>query len=290
MKINLPYSTLESSKNLKHNDRAYANCLALYAVDWYLKCLQFSTKPVQQDDWLLKYISESATLEVVGVGLLECIPAIGDTVTAQMPIDSQSNRVGYLFVRLNDELTSAEIIGFTPNYAEEVRLDRLQSTDDLIDRLCELESPSEPIAVVKLQTWFAGIFDSIWQEIAVLSMTPAFRSQPSLLSIKSIERSRRIAIGDLDNSSSIFLTVGIQQVSAIDFDLYLQIYPELPQTVLPIGLKFSAIDDRGNEIGSVRTKEGDISGEIVLESGKAGEKFSISIEFDGVKKTESFEI
>lgn len=290
MKINLPYSILESSKSLKHNDRAYANCLALYAGDWYLKCLQFSTKLVQQGDWWLKYISESANLEVVGVGLLECIPTIGNAVTARMPIDSQSNRVGYLFVRLNDELTSAEIIGFTPNYAQEVRLDRLQSTDDLIEYLCELESPSEPIAVVKLQAWFAGIFDSIWQEIAVSSMTPAFRSQASLLSLKSIERSRRIVIGDRDNSYSIFLTVGIQQVSASDFDLYLQIYPELPQTVLPIGLKFSAIDDRGDEIGSVRTKEGDISGEIVLEGGKAGDKFRISIEFDGVEKTESFEI
>jgi hypothetical protein len=55
-------------------------------------------------------------------------------------------------------------------------------------------------------------------------------------------------------------------------------------------MKFSAIDDLGNEIGAVETNAGDISGEIVLENGKPGEEFSIEIEFEGVKISESFKI
>jgi hypothetical protein len=79
-------------------------------------------------------------------------------------------------------------------------------------------------------------------------------------------------------------------MDAQDYDLYLQIYPQESQKTLPVGMKFKAIDDRGNEIGAVETVVGDISGEIVLEHGKPGERFSIEIEFEGIKKIELFEI
>jgi hypothetical protein len=299
VKINLPYSTLESSKNLKHNDRAYANCLALYAVDWYLKCLQFSTKLVQQDDWLLKYISESATLEVVGVGLLECIPTIGNTQTAQMPIDSQSNRVGYLFVRLNDELTSAEIIGFTPNYAQEVRLDRLQSTEDLIEYLCDMQSTP----VLKLGEWLQGIITAGWEVFDNLIPPPslAYRgdvvvspSAPNLedrldgvrIVSSSVSRSikkagHQIKLGKNPDSRLVFLTVEQDSIEDDNHLITIEINP--PQNAidrtLPVGLRLIVISDEGDEISEIEMKTGDTEGKIVLNA-EPGEKFSIKLKLN----------
>jgi Protein of unknown function (DUF1822) len=107
--------------------------LAVYAADWYLQCLQFETQHDRSEDWWIQYLSKSAALEIVVIGKLECIPVTGNSATATLSKDLEIDRVGYLFVCLNEALTSAEIIEFMPKYSEIVRLDRLQSTDDLID-------------------------------------------------------------------------------------------------------------------------------------------------------------
>lgn len=314
--IDLPKHVLDRVGTTTLDRDIQLNSLALYAADWYLRCLQFETQHEDRADWWIPYLTQSAPLEIKifnscdGLGIaaelerlniekLECIPVIGNAVTATISPDLKDDRIGYLFVRLNDSLTSAEIIGFMPKYSEVVRLDRLQSTDDLIDYLCDLES--EPIpeqtgkVLVNLGKWFDEIFDGIWQEIhslqlALVYRTPAYRNNRSLLAIKSTERGREITIGDRSDSPSVIVTVGYQQMDTDNYNLYLQIYPEASQKTLPVGMKFSAIDDLGNGIGSVETTVGDISGEIVLEHGKSGEEFSIEIEFEGVKISESFKI
>jgi hypothetical protein len=301
LQISLPKYLL----NPQYDRQMQLDRLAMYAANWYLQYLQFETKHDNSEDWWIQYLSKSTPLEVVGIGKIECIGITGNPLIATVSKDLEFDRVGYLFVKLDESLTSAEILGFTPKYSETVRLvgaaspleNRLQSTDETIDYLCDIESLADLIAVVKLREWLEGIFNSVWQDIeglslspACRSLTPAYRSRELLLSVKSIDRGRKIQLGTTSDSPSVILTVGIQPIDDLNSNLYLQIYPEYPNLELPIDIKFSAIDDRGDEIGFVQTKGGDISGEIVLEGGKAGEKFSISIELDGVKKTESFEI
>jgi hypothetical protein len=293
LKLSLPKYLLDS----KHTQQVQLDRLALYAADWYLQCLQFDTKHENSEDWWIQYLSKSTPLEVGGIGKIECIGIAGNPLTAVLSKDLEFDRVAYLFVKLNESLTSAEILGFTPKYSETVRLDRLQSTDELIDYLCDLDSPTDVLSLVKLREWLEGIFNSVWQDIEALSLspacrslTPAYRSRELLLSVKSIDRGRKIQLGSTPESLSVILTVGIQPIDNINSNLYLQIYPEYPHPELPIGIKFSAIDNNGVEIGCIQTKPGDISGEIVLEEGREGEQFSIKIELDGIKKIESFEI
>jgi hypothetical protein len=293
LKISLPKYLLNS----KHNQQAQVDQLALYAADWYLQCLQFDTKHENNEDWWIQYLSKSTPLEIVGIGKMECIGITGNPSTAVVSKDLEFNRVAYLFVKLNESLTSAEILGFTPKYSETVRLDRLQSTDELIDYLCDLESPADVLSLVKLRGWLEGIFNSVWEDIeglslspACRSLTPAYRSRELLLSVKSIDRGRKIQLGSTPENPIVILTVGVQPIDNLNSNIYLQIYPEHPNLKLPIGIKFSAIGDDGVEIGSIQTKEGDISGEIVLEGGREGERFSIQIELNGIKKIESFEI
>jgi Protein of unknown function (DUF1822) len=293
LKINLPQDLLNS----KHDRQVQIDRLALYAANWYLQCLQFDTKHDDSEDWWMQYLSKSTPLEIAGIGKIECIGIADDRATTILSKDLEFDRLGYLFVKLNESLTNAEILGFIPKYSETVRLDRLQSTDELIDYLCDLESPANVLSLVKLREWLEGIFNSVWQDIeglslspACRSLTPAYRSRELLLSVKSIDRGRKIQLGSTPESPSVILTVGIQPIDNLNSNIYLQIYPEYPNLELPIGIKFSAIDNNNVEIGCVHTISGDISGEIVLEGGREGERFSIEIEFDGIKQTESFEI
>jgi hypothetical protein len=276
---------------LANADRqVHLNSLALYAADWYLQCLQFETQREDRADWWIQYLSRAATLEIIGIGKLECVPVTGDTVTVTISPDLQADRIGYLFIKLDEFLSSAQIVGFVPKYSETVRLDRVQSTDRLIDYLCDLEAKPVIHPVVDLGKWAEGIFDDLWQNIAGLSLTPAYRNSRDLLSVKSTGGGRQVKLGNLPQSPSVILTVDYKQIDNVNFDLYLQVHPEIPETKLPMGLKFSALDDLGAEIGSVQTMTGDLAGEIVLEHGKKGEVFSIEIEFEGFKNSESFKI
>jgi Protein of unknown function (DUF1822) len=282
--IDLPKHTLDLVGNTTLDRDIQLNSLALYTANWYLQCLRFKTHHEDQEDWWVQYLSRSAALEIAGVGKLECIPVTGDAATVTISSDLKDDRIGYLFIKLNESLTSAEIIGFMPKYSEIVRLDRLQSTDKLIDHLCDLESKriSPPI---DLGEWDLGIFNDIWQAIDGLSLTLAYRSRRSLLSLKSTGGGGRIKLGNLLESPTVIVTVEYQQVDDVNFNLYLQIYPESPELTLPIDLKFSAVSD-GIEIGSIYTKADDVSGEIVLENGKKGESFNIEVEFNGIKQTQ----
>jgi hypothetical protein len=275
--------------------------LALYAANWYLQCLQFNPRyddsPKerlrQRSDWWVKYLSKSAILEIPGIGKLECVPVVGHTETVMLSPDLATDRIGYLFVKLNESLSSAEILGFMPEYSEIIGLDRLQSIDRLIDRLCDLEAQTQPTPVVSFAAWFAGIVDRVWQEIEILPLTPAYRTcryKQDALSVKSVERGQEIKLGNTPESPTAILAVRIEQMDEVNSDIHLQISPEYHTPTLPIGMKFSAIDDRGVAISSIETKAGDIYGEIVLDNGKDGERFSVEIEFNGVKKITEFEI
>jgi hypothetical protein len=281
------------------------NGLALYAADWYLQCLRFETKHDDRDDWWIQYLSKSACLEIVGIGQIECISVTNDATTVNIPSDLADDspqgtlreRIGYLFVKVNESATSAEILGFMPKYHPVVKLDRLQSTDELIDYLSNLETqtvptidPSITASIIKLSDWAQGIFDGIWQDSNGNYLTPAYRSIKGLLSIKTTGGNRRVKLGDRPDSPIVIIAIDYHQIDPENFDLYLQVLPEDRHHSLPQGLKFSAIDDRGNEIGSIQISDGDIAGEIVLEHGAKGEVFSIELEFVGVKKVESFEI
>lgn len=293
LQIDLPKHLFDRMSNLKDDRQVHLNSLALYAADWYLKCLQFDTQHEDESDWWIRYLSKSAALDVVGIGKLECVPVVGDVATATLSSDLKDDRIGYLFVRLNESLTSAEIIGFMPKYSEVVRLDRLQSTDNLIDYLCDLESEPKPNPVIKMATWFAGIFDGIWLDVDTLPLTPAYRSrrhQQEVLSVKSMERGKEIKLGDTPESPIVVLTVRSEQIDEVNSDITLQLSPQFPTSTLPIDLKFIVRDDRGEEISSFESKAGDFYGEIVLDNGKEGEQFSIEIEFDQVKKLGPFEV
>jgi Protein of unknown function (DUF1822) len=293
LQIGIPKHILERVASLKQDRQIYLNSLAVYAADWYLQCLQFETQHDRSEDWWIQYLSKSAALEIGKIGKIECIPVTENSATVMLSKDLEIDRIGYLFVCFNEALTSAEILGFMPKYSEIVRLDRLQSTDDLIDYLCDLES-QPVVSRVKLGEWWDGIFNGAWEEIDRLlspqALVPALRNKSQVQSVKLIDRGQKIKLGSTPESPTVVLTIKIARIDDINSDIYLQLYPASPDLYLPVGLKFNVFHDDGTVLGSFETSEDDFSGEVVLDDGKDGDRFSIEIEFDGVKKIESYEM
>ena len=122
-------------------ERVYLNSLAVYAVDFYLKFLGFKTdleESNSQDKLMLQFISE-ADLPVTNIGRFECIPVEENDERSEISPDVCFERIGYIFVRLNASHREAVILGFTKTYKAKINLNQLQSVDDLIDYLTDLE-------------------------------------------------------------------------------------------------------------------------------------------------------
>ena len=121
--------------------RVVLNSLAVYAVDFYLKFLGFETHMKQsnsQDKLMLQFFTE-ADLLVTNIGRFECIPVEENTEYCALSPDVCFDRIGYIFVELSTSRREAVILGFTKTPLATVNLNQLQSVDELIDYLTDLE-------------------------------------------------------------------------------------------------------------------------------------------------------
>jgi hypothetical protein len=111
--------------------QVYLNTLAVYAVDFYLRCLGVETAIEESDSQnplCLKFMNV-ADLQVKLVGKLECRPVLPDVTDLEIPAEVRANRVGYLAVQFDRSLKQAQILGFTTTAT--MPLVQLQSIDAL---------------------------------------------------------------------------------------------------------------------------------------------------------------
>lgn len=126
--------------------RVYLNTLAVYAVHEYLKITEIETDLEASDSWhpVMRQFHDVADLVVPNLGTLECRPVLPDETEITIPPEVTEDRIGYLFVRFNEELTEAELLGFLPMFdpeepPEEIEIDDLEPLESLFDCLARLE-------------------------------------------------------------------------------------------------------------------------------------------------------
>ena len=87
---------------------------------------------------MLQFFPE-ADLLVSNIGRFECIPVEENAYWSEILLDVSFERIGYIFVKLNASRREAVILGFTKTHKAKVDLNQLQSVNDLIDYLTDLE-------------------------------------------------------------------------------------------------------------------------------------------------------
>lgn len=135
------HAVCNTDKDPDKKERVYLNSLAVCAVDFYLKFLGFETDLKQsnsQDKLMLQFLTK-ADLLVSNIGRFECIPVEENASWSEISPDVCFERVGYIFVKLDASQTEAVILGFIKTHKTKVDLNQLQSVDDLIDYLTDLE-------------------------------------------------------------------------------------------------------------------------------------------------------
>jgi hypothetical protein len=155
--------------------RVYLNTLALLVSNGYLRLLGFETNLSNPERWnaALRLWSGSNELELPGLGNLECCVIPTGRQRIIIPSEILGDAIGYLFVEIASSQTSANLIGFLPLVDgeitdTEVAIADLQSMDDLVDYLAQLQTTdlTQEFAARKityLRNWLNNIYTADWE-------------------------------------------------------------------------------------------------------------------------------
>ncbi|MGD1913165.1 MAG: DUF1822 family protein [Rivularia sp. (in: cyanobacteria)] len=278
----------EGISNLEKRNSVYLNSLAVYAVDNYLRCMEFDTNLKGSDsrNHLAIKLMNVADLIVENIGKLECLPVLSEAEFVEIPPEVWENRVGYVVVQLNDSLKEAKILGFTRKVAAEVSLSQLQSLEDFLIYLTELEV-AKTSNIVNFSQWLDGVVDAGWQKIDELlkpqQLGLAFKNE------MSVTRGQKIDLGMHLDKISVALVMKVMSESENEgVDVLTQVYP-VGEMALPRGVKLIIGDEMGETALEVVSREDDnwIQSEFTAE---CGERFNITVVYGESEITKEFEV
>lgn len=279
--------------NKEKRQQVYLNSLTVYAVNNYLRCMGFETDYLEGDSRnpLIIQLMNVADLIVKDIGKLECIPVLAEAEVVEIPPEVRQDRIGYVFVELNNSLKEAKILGFTPEAAAGVDLNKLESLSDFLVYLTQLEVVESKQAettsnIISFREWLNGIIDTSWQKLDELlkpqQLGLAFKNEVS------ITRGQKVDLGmDLDKISVALVMKVMSENESEEVNILTQVYP-MGEMSLPNGIKLIIADETGEAL-EVISREDDnwIQSEFSAES---GEKFNITVAYGDSEVKKEFEV
>ena len=125
-------------------EQVYLNTLAVYAVNCCLRSLGIATDLEASDSWnpIMRSRLMVADLVVKGKGKVECCPVMPGEDFIEISEEVLSDRIGYLFVEINAEMSEGKVLGFLEKVNEtKLSFLKLLSLDDLPAYLEKISPP-----------------------------------------------------------------------------------------------------------------------------------------------------
>lgn len=283
--------------------QVYLNTLSVLAVNFYLSCLGIKTSFEQSQSWnpALQVLSDSADLWVNDFGRLECRTVFPDAkvcvIPAQVWSDSRTEtppeRIAYVVVQLNTDLTEADLLGFVGSVeTEELPLETLQPIDRLPDYLNSLRAIA-PVTI--LSHWLQNQIAAGWRSLETLlneQGQPAFsfRAPTILASLNQVtsgaKRGRALTVGT--PKIQVLLLVEITPRTTSEYQIKTELYPAGAEAYLPRSLHFAVLDEAGKPV--LQAESINSEGFEFQFAGESGEQFSVRISLQEDSIIEAFEI
>ncbi len=271
--------------------QVYLNTLSVYAVNFYLKCMDFYPDWQSSDSFnpMMQKFSDVADLNVRNIGKFECRPVLPNQQVLSVPLESWKNRRGFFAVQLNAALTEATILGFIKQVTtEETPLSQLQSLDFFLKYASQLENS------VKLQQWLQNMFEAGWETVDTVLSSPkmAFRSgnispENSQVPATSETGVERIKLLNLERTGEqVGLLVRLEPRTESEMGIGVEIYPSSGQTYLPQDLQLMVLDQGGEAVMQAAARS---TKNVQLQfSAESGEEFSVKVALGEVSIIETF--
>jgi hypothetical protein len=281
------------------------NTLAVLTVYDYLNMMQVPTSLENTDSWepIVRSCADVADLEIIEIGRLECRPLQGDRDVCSIPPEVWEDRIGYIVVKISDDLQEANILGFTQHAAvEELPLNQLQPIEEFFPYIAQLKNSfaSNHLKenIINLEQWLAGIFTSGWQTLESFltenqlsyPLNFAFRGDRDVnvfTSDSGIRCAKVLTIAKETQNISLGLILGIStNLTSEQIDLYLQLHPLDRDYLLP-NLSLQILD-KNNRI-FLEAISGEFDDYLQIDFyGARGEQFQLKIKFQQQEFQEYF--
>lgn len=296
--------TTPSGKTSQKARQVYLNTLAVYAVRFYLKCMEIESNWETSDSWnpVLQAGMNVADLEISGLGKLECRPVLLDAQVVQIPAEFWSDRIGYVAVQIDKAMKRATLLGFLRTItaeSEEIPLTELQSLTDLRKHIAQLREAKISETRVNLSQWGQNIFEPAW-----VSLPEFFANQGNLvfglrntfnptegtseLSATSVKRARLINLGLQIEETFLALVVAIAPDSLQGMNILVQVRPPFGDC-LPPNITLALLLESGEILRQAQSRSADNCIQIGF-WGQPGERFNIKIAFSEASTMQKFVI
>jgi hypothetical protein len=278
--------------------QTYLKALAVYAVEFYLRCLGIETDPEQndwRDPWMAKFV-DVADLWLNSYGKLECCAVLPDAKVLTISPDAWTERIGYMAVQFDSALKSATLLGFTPTPVADLPLTELQPLEQFLTYLQSLataDAPAEPSSIhqIKLRKWLEGIIEPGWQQIEAL----LGRDQVQMIAVRAqnqyeitVRQAKLIDVGMALDGQAVVLSLAITLNADTSMNVLVQTYPAAGSSYLPPSLKLSMLSETGELMQAVYSREQDSYIQLRHFRGEAGDSFEIQVSLNNVCISESF--
>ncbi|KAB8331492.1 DUF1822 family protein [Scytonema tolypothrichoides VB-61278] len=295
-------------RNPQKAKQVYLNTLAVFSVQFYLRCMGIQTSWEESLSWnpLIQTLMDVADLEVIGLGKIECLPVLPNEQVIHVPLEVCLDRIGYVAVQFESSLEEATLLGFVKTVPDdgELLLSQLGSLEDLLIHLNQLIDSkawhSDAIKVkqpIHLSQWFLNVVDAGWQTIESLlnpqqsELVFRFRGTEHTLvhpknSTSSLQKGKLLDLGRDSKSQIIALVIGLLPVSREEINIGVKVYPTAGQSHLPEELELIVLDSDGIAVMQATARN---TKSIQLNfSSEIGERFSVKIALGDVSLTEFF--
>jgi hypothetical protein len=289
----------QQQSNQKKAKQVYLNTLAVFAVNFYLRCMGIKTDWNASDSWdpVMQAMMDVADLEIPNHGKLECRPVLPETQVVYIPPEVWSDRIGYVAVQLDQSLKEATLQGFVETVLiEELPLSQLRSLEDLLEHLSQIRQAKSVKMRVNLSQWFHNLFEAGWQSLeTVLGTTDqdkfafGLRSD-SRLTEASVKRGKLIDVGLQLGSRAVALLVAITEDCEQKVEILVQVHPGRGETYLQPNLKLVLVSDAGVILQEVQSRNQDNYIQLKRFRGVREECFNIQVAFGDNVVTETFAI
>ncbi|KYC40671.1 hypothetical protein WA1_23800 [Scytonema hofmannii PCC 7110] len=281
--------------------QVYLNTLAVFAVQFYLRCMGIKTSCEGSLSWdsVMQTLMDVADLEVIGLGKIECLLVLPNEKVIQIPPEVCLDRIGYVAVQFEDLLAEATLLGFVKTVPSGGELP-LSQLDYLEDLLIHLNQATEKIKQpIHLSQWFMNVVDLGWQTIESLlnpqqqaELVFKFRGAEHYEALQlenlnsSVQKGKILDLGQNSKSQLIALVVGLIPASREEINIGVKVYPIGEQNYLPEELELTVLDEVGITVmQAIARNTKSIQLNFISE---IGERFSVKITLGNVSFTEVF--
>lgn len=305
------------------SEQVQLNTLAVFATHGYCQMMGIVSDLEQSDSWnpVTQMMTDVADLTLPGLGRLECRPIQTGANICEVPPDVWDLRIGYVVVCIDENLKMAHLLGFTPAVGETaLTISDLQPPEILLQRIHEL-MPLNDVATssgmgqiaetaVKLGQWLNQSFEAGWLAVETLlspeqvSLAFSFRNGDETetdtpdtpLDTSSdgpladgpidVRRAKLIDFGLQLGDVQVIMLVEIQSESSEAINIGLQVHPQ-GQPYLPPDLELAVLETSDTVFMDARSRQADNYIQLQF-SGRAGERFRVRLQLDGVQYLEEF--